>query len=342
MTIPGAVCIVLVALGLLTAPRLATAQPASKVARIAFLSSGNADQEATLLATLRERLRERGWVEGRNLDLDVRYAGGNYERVAELINGALRLNPDLLMTRGGPMTAGARRATTTVPIVMWGVTDPVGIGVVASLSRPGGNVTGLSDDQDPAIVGKRLQLLKQAAPAVSRSTVVTRVPPTDPGRPSAGATIPRVASYERAYESAGAALGATLRWSYLAGPDDIDKAFAQIAQDGPGALDVQYTPVTWAHRRQIIELAARHRRPAIYWHRGYVVDGGLMAYGEDEREVPKRLADYVDKILRGARPVDLPVEQPTKFELVINLKTAKALGLTVPQSMLLRADQVIE
>ena len=255
------------------------------------------------------------------------------ESVDELVAEALHSRPDILMTRGGPMTAAARRATRTVPIVMWGVTDPVGVGLVASLPRPGGNVTGLSDDQDPAVVGKHLQLLKDVAPTISRVAIITRVEPS--------ATVPPVKSYEDAFTAAARTLTLQVRWWYVAGNDDIAKAFGELAREGADALDVAHTPVTWMHRRQIMDLAARHRRPAIYWHRGYVLDGGLMSYGEDEREAPRRLAEYVDRILRGTRPADLPVEQPTKLELLLNLKTAETLGLTIPQSVLLRADQVI-
>jgi putative ABC transport system substrate-binding protein len=324
----------LVALCLLAAPFAAEAQQAGKVYRIGVLSSGGPEQESFLQATLRERLRERGWVEGQNLVVEWRYAEGKYERAPELVDELVRLKPDLLMTRGGPVTTAAKRAIATIPIVMWGITDPVGIGVVASLARPGGNLTGLSDDQDPEITGKRLQLLKQVAPTVTKVAVLTRVPPS--------ATVPRVTSYENASEAGAKALGLRLRWWPLQGPDDIDRAFTAIVREGFRALAVPYVPVTWIHRRQILDLAVRHRLPAIYWHRTYVLDGGLMAYGEDEREVPRRLAVYLDKILRGAKPADLPVEQPTKFEFVINLKTAKALGLTIPQTLLLRADEVIQ
>ena len=218
---------------------------------------------------------------------------------------------------------------------MWGATDPVGIGLVASLARPGGNVTGLSDDVGPEIIGKRLQLLKEVAPKVSKVARLDRVPPS--------AAVPALTAYENAYEAAAKALGLQLgRWR-LRGPDDIDKAFTGILQEDFGALDVPYVAITWIHRRQIIDLAVRHRLPAIYWHRTYALDGGLMAYGVDDREVPRRLAVYLDKrILRGAKPADLPVEQPTKFDLVINVKTAKALGITFPQSILFQTTEAIQ
>ncbi len=314
--------------------RFVEAQQPGKVYRIGVLSSGGPEQESFLQATLREHLRERGWVEGQNLVVEWRYAEGKYERAAELVDELVRLKPDLLMTRGGPVTTAAKGATTTIPIVMYGVTDPVGIGLVQSLARPGGNVTGLSDDPSAEIIGKRLQLLTEVAPTVSKVAVLTRVPPS--------AIVPRVTSYENAGEAGAKALGLEVRRWPLQGPDDIDKAFTALLREGFGALDVVYVPVTCIHRRQILDLAVRHRLPAIYWHRTYALDGGLMAYGEDEREVPRRLGVYVDKILRGAKPADLPIEQPTKFELIINMKTAKALGLTIPQSLLLRADEVIQ
>lgn len=320
--------------GLLAAPVPAQAQQAGRIYRIGALSTGGSEQEKELQATLRERLRERGWVEGQNLLVEWRYAEGNYGRLPELIEELVSLKPDVLMTRGGPGTAAAKRVTTTIPVVMWNTTDPVGIGVVASLSRPGGNVTGLSDDPSSDIMGKRLQLLKEVAPEATKVAILTRVPPST--------VVPRVAEYERALETGAAALGVQIRFWRLQGPGDVDRAFPEIARDGFRALNVEYVPVTWANRRQIAAHALRYRVPAIYWHRTYVVDGGLMAYGPDEREVPQRLAGYLDKILRGTKPADLPVEQPSKIELVINLKTARAIGVVIPPSVLQRADQVLE
>jgi putative tryptophan/tyrosine transport system substrate-binding protein len=319
---------------LLAAPLAAEAQQAGRVYRIGVLSTAGPEQESFVWSALRGQLRERGWVEGQNLVLEWRYAEAKYERLPDLAAELVRLEPDLIMARGGPGAAAAKRATATIPIVMYGATDPVGIGLVQSLARPGGNVTGLSDDQDPEILGKQLQLLKEVAPAVSKVAFLTRVPPS--------AVVPRISRGEAALEAGAKALGLQVRQWYLQGPDDINKAFIAVRQEGFGALHVAYVPVTWINRRQILDLAARQRLPAIYMHRTYALDGGLMAYGEDEREVPRRLAVYVDKILKGAKPAELPIEQPTKFELVINLKTTKALGLAIPPSLLQRADEVIQ
>ena len=334
MKTPRLLVIVSLSLTLLSVPTAAPAQETRKVYRIGFLSPGGPEQDSSLWAPLRDVLRERGWAEGQNLVFERRYAEGNYDRLPELAADLVRLKLDLVVARGGPAALAAKRATATIPIVTWSTTDPVGIGLVASLARPGGNVTGLSDDQGPEVVGKRLQLLKEVAPRVSKVAIVTRVPPS--------AAAPRIDSFENAFEALAQTLGVQLRFWRMQDPDDIDKAFTAILREGFGALDVTYVVITWTYRRKILDLAVRHRLPAIYWHRTYALDGGLMAYGEDDRDVPRRLALYVDKILRGTKPADLPIEQPTKFELVVNLKTAKAMGLTIPQSVLARADEVIQ
>jgi putative ABC transport system substrate-binding protein len=261
-----------------------------------------------------------------------RYADGRPERLAPLAADLIRLEPDLLVTRGGPATLAAKQATTTIPIVMRNTTDPVSIGAVASLARPGGNVTGLTDDAGPEIFGKRVQFLKEMVPTVSLVANLTRVAPSDPSAVLAG--------YEAMYRNQAKAMGVEIRIVRLRDPDDIDKTFAAIREERIGALDVSHVPVTWANRWRILDLASRYRMPAMYHHRQYALDGGLMAYGEDEREIPRRLATYIDKLLRGAKPADLPVEQPTKFDLLINLKTAKALNPTIPPSLRLRAETI--
>jgi len=309
------------------------AQQPAKIYRIGVLSTAGPELENLIWVDLRRLLRERGWVEGQNLAIEFRYAEGRYERLPELAAELVRLQPDLIMARGGPGATAAKRATATIPIVFYSTSDPVGIGLVQSLARPGGNITGLTDDTDPEILGKQLQLLKDVAPTASKVAFLFRVPPSD--------VVPVVSSYEKALETDAKSLGLQLRQVHLQGPDDINKAFGRFRQDGTGALLVWYVPVTWANRRQIIDLATRQRLPAMYTHRTYAVDGGLMSYAEDEREVPRRLAAYVDKVLRGAKPGDVPIEQPTKFDLVINLKAAGAMGLTIPPSVLGRADEVI-
>jgi len=320
--------------GLLAAPLAAEGQQAGKVYRIGVLSTTGAEQESVIWTELRRLLRERGWLEGQNLLIEWRYAEGKYERLPDMAADLVSSKPNMIMARGGPGATAAKRATATIPIVMYGATDPVGIGLVQSLTRPGGNVTGLSDDQGGEIVGKQLQLLKDVVPALSKVAGLTRVP--------ASTAVPLIASSQHGWEAGAKALDLQATAWRLQGPDDIEKAFAAIVRDGFGALYVAYVPVTWANRRQIIDLAARHRLPALYQHRTYVVDGGLMEYAADEREVPKKLAGYIQKILNGAKPADLPVEQPSKFDLVINLKTARTLGLTIPPSLLQRADEVIE
>src|SRR5215831_13916720 len=289
------------------------AQQPAKIYRIGVLSTAGPEQENFIWVDLRRLLRERGWIEGQNLAIEFRYAEGRYEHLPELAAELVRLQPDLIMARGGPGATAAKRATATIPILFYSTTDPVGIGLVQSLARPGGNITGVTDDTDPDILGKQLQLLKDVAPTASKV----------------------------ALETSAKSLRLQLRQVHLQGPDDINKAFGGFRQDGIGALFVAYVPITWSNRRQIIDLATRQRLPAIYVHRTYAADGGLMSFGADEREVPRRLAVYVNKIRRGTKPADLPIEQPTKFDLVINMKTAGAMGLTIPPSLLGRADEVI-
>lgn len=334
VTLQTLLLLVVAALVLSPLPSLPVfAQQPPKMYRIGVLSTGGPELENFIWTDLRRLLRERGWVEGQNLVIEFRYAEARYDRLHELAAELVRLEPDLIMARGGPGATAAKRATATIPIVFYSTTDPVGIGLVQSLAHPGGNITGVTDDTDPDILGKQLQLLKDVAPTASKVAFLFRVPPS--------AVVPVISRYEAALETGAKSLGLQLRQVHLQGPDDINKAFGGFRQDGTGALLVAYVPVTWSNRRQIFNLATRQRLPAMYTHRTYTVDGGLMSYAEDEREVPRRLAVYVDKILRGARPGDLPIEQPTKFDLVINLKTAGAMGLTIPPSLLGRADEVI-
>src|SRR5215813_7046881 len=225
----------------------APAQQPAKVYRIGVLSLAGPEQENFVWVDLRRLLRERGLVEGQNLAIEFRYAEGRYERLPELAAELVRLEPDLIMARGGPGATAAKRATTTIPIVFYGATDPVGIGVVQSLARPGGNITGLSDNPDPEILGKQLQFLRDVAPTASKVAFLNRVPPST--------VVPLIARFEAALEAGAKALGLQVRQVYLQGPDDISKAFGTFRQEGIGALLVPYMPVTWTNRRQIIDLA---------------------------------------------------------------------------------------
>jgi putative ABC transport system substrate-binding protein len=272
-------------------------------------------------------LRELGYVEGRNLTLEVRYAEGRTERFPALAAELVNLKVDVLVAAATPGALAAKQATGTIPIVMASVGDPVEVKLVQSLAHPGGNVTGLSLIA-PQLAAKRLDLLKQALPRLSRVTVLWN---------SANQGM-----QARFHETQGAAqqLGVALHSVTIQSPDDFDPLFATMMRDRPESLLVLADTVTVANRQRTVEFAARS--PGIYEARAFVDAGGLMSYGVDFSDHYRRAAIYVDKILKGAKPADLPVEQPTKFELVINLKTAKTLGLTIPPSLLQRADQVIE
>jgi putative ABC transport system substrate-binding protein len=321
---------------LLAAPLAAVAQPAGKVYRIGVLSPLQAPS-AAFSATFWAPLRQRGWVEGQHFVFEARYAEGNYDRFPAMAADLVRLQVDLILAYGERAALAAKDATTTIPIVMAYVASPVPLGLVASLARPGGNITGLTDEITPQILGKQLQLLKEVVPTVSRVAILGRT--VSPGDAVIG---PYVASMQNAFQGAAKTLGVLLQTWRVQSPSDIDQAFSEMVQQRMGALLVEDWGLLRIHRRQIIDRAVQHRVPALFGRRLYAEDGGLMAYGMDERDVPQRLAVYVDKILKGAKPGDLPVEQPTKFELVINLKTAKALGLTIPPSVLARADEVIQ
>jgi putative tryptophan/tyrosine transport system substrate-binding protein len=317
--------------GALAVPLGAEAQQrAGKVYRIGYLSAGGAPPNPTLDA-FKDALRELGYVEGKNLVIDYRFAEGRYERLPDLAAKLVRLKVDIIATNPTPATAAAKNATETIPIIMIsGSVDPVGLGLVASLARPGGNVTGLSFGASPEIFSKGLELLKETVPKVRRVAVLS-----NPGSPIQPLII-------RELNVAGRSLGVQLQLLEVRGPDEFDGAFAAMAKERVGALLVVSDSLFNFHRTRLADLAARSRLPAAYGTRDLVEVGGLMSYGPSFRDLHRRGAVYVDKILKGAKPADLPVEQPTKFELVINLKTAKALGLTIPPSVLARADQVIE
>ncbi len=314
------------ALALLAAPLAAGAQPARKVARVGFLT--NIAIPVDLLAAFREGLRELGYREGQNLVVEYRSAEGRYERLLDLAAELVRLDVDVIVAGGTPAPIAARRATSTIPIVITNHGDPVGSGLVASLARPGGNVTGLSI-VTPELFGKHLQLLKEAVPRISRVAVLS-----NPSNPIHG-------RMSREAEAAARSVDVQLRILEARAPSDLARAFSAMTRQKAGALIILGDAMFFEQRRRIAESALGSRLPAMAAQREFAEAGSLMAYGANLRENVRRAATYVDKILKGAKPADLPVEQPTKFELVVNLRTAKALGLTIPPSVLLRADEVI-
>ena len=319
--------------GLLAAPLTAEGQQPGRVARIGYLAANLAVADPRTREAFLQGLRDLGYVEGRNLLIEYRDAAGKTERFPALAAELVALKVDVIVAAGGTLAAlAAKQATTTLPIVFAAVGNPVAEGLVTSLARPSGNVTGLSLVQQE-IVGKSLELLKQAVPEVSRVALLLK-PDSMPDR----------AKKDRlnAADVAARALGVRLQVVEARGPEDFDRAFSDMTRARAGALTVLATPVFDSERRRLVDLAAKNRLPTVYSYRSYVEAGGLMSYGPDLPDSFRRAATYVDKILKGAKPADLPVEQPTKFELVINLKTAKALGLAIPPSLLLRADQVIE
>jgi putative ABC transport system substrate-binding protein len=315
----------------LAAPLAAEAQQAAKVARIGYLSPNLAASPHTHEA-FRQGLRDLGYVEGRNVVIEYRDAEGKPERLPALAAELVALKVDIIVAPNTVGALAAKQATRTLPIVFATAGDPVTSGLVTSLARPGGNVTGLSI-LAPELVGKCLEQLTQAVPAVSRVAVLW-----EPG--AVGERMDR--GMLNAAEVAGRALGVRLQFVEARSPADFDRAFSDMTRARAGALTVLGSTMFGTERRRLVALAAKNRLPAVYPWREFVDAGGLMAYGTHVADLYRRAATYVDKILKGAKPADLPVEQPTKFELVINLKTAKALGLTIPQSLLLRADELIQ
>jgi ABC-type uncharacterized transport system substrate-binding protein len=315
--------------GLLAAPRAADAQQAGKVYRIGYLSGGSSTL-THLIDAFRQGLRELGWVEGQNIVIDYRFAEGRLDRLPDLAAEIVRLKVDVIVAAPSPPAAAAKNTTGTIPIVMIGAGDPIAQGLIASLARPGGNITGLAYSVGQEIFGKQLALLKEAVPKVRRVAVLW-----NPAVPTLAPAIGEV-------KVAARSLGVQLQLLEARGPNDFDSAFAAMARERAGALLVITDSVFTTHRIRLADLAARSRLPAAYTNRQPVDAGGLMSYGPSFPDLWRRAATYVDKILKGAKPADLPVQQPTKFELVINLKTAKALGLTIPPSLLARADEVIE
>ena len=319
-----------VAGGLLAAPLAAGAQQAGKVYRIGYLASYSSTTAPHRIEPFRQGLRELGWVEGKNIVIEYRWAEGRYERLPDLAAELVRLKVDVIVAAPTAAAVAAKNATGTIPIVMLGASDPVGLGLIASLARPGGNVTGVSYSVGVETFGKELELLKEIVPKVRRVAILSN--PASPVQPL----------FIREVNGAARSLGIQLQLLEVRGPNEFEGAFAAMAKERVGALLVVADAMFIFHRTRLAALAARSRLPAAYGVRASVEAGGLMSYGPSVRDLFRRSATFVDKILKGAKPGDLPVEQPTKFELVINLKTAKALGLMIPQALLQRADEVIQ
>ncbi len=318
-----------VALGVPAAPIAAEAQRPGKIARIGYVSAAAPATSTQFVEAFRASLRALGYVEGQNILIEYRWAEGRADRFPPLVAELVRLKVDVLFVISTPGALAAKNATATIPIVFAAVGDPVGVGLVASLARPGGNATGVAN-VFVDISAKLLEVLKEAVPGVSRVTVMAVL------------SNPAMQLGVREAEIAGRTLGVRLQVIDVREQAGFEGAFATIARERPGALLVFPDSLMFGHRARIVEFAAKQRLPAMYPAREFADAGGLMSYGTNFPDMYRRAAAYVGKILKGAKPADLPVEQPTWFELVVNLKTAKALGLTIPPSILIRADQVIQ
>ncbi len=314
-----------ISVGLLAAPLAAEAQQAGKIPRIGFLRAGPPPK--SWVEGFQQGLRDLGYVEGQNIVTEYRFTDGSTGQLPDLVGELLRLKVDVIVASATAAAQAAENLTRTVPIVFAGINDPVGSGLVSNLSRPGKNITGTSL-MSVDLLAKRVELLKEVVPQLSRLAALGV--PADPS----------YALQVKATETGARALGVQLDLIAVRSPNDFETAF-KVARKAQALIQFEQVFLT-THRTRLLELAVRNRLPAVYGLRDWVDGGGLMAYGPSFPEVYRRVAVYVDKILKGAKPGDLPVEQPTKFELVINLKTAKALGLTIPQSLLLRADEVIQ
>jgi putative ABC transport system substrate-binding protein len=313
---------------LLTTVSSAQAQQPKKVPRIGFLAGDSASLAAPRTEAFREGLRELGYVEGKNIAIEYRYTEGKRYQIPELAAELGRLKVDVIVTGGAPFTRAAKEATSTIPIVMTQDPDPVGNGFVASLARPGGNITGLSNF-NRELSGKRLELLNEVVSKLSRVAVFGT------------STFPGNVQNLKETELAAAALRVKLQYLNVLGPEDLVNAFRAATKARADAVIAMGSNILNSQRAQIVELAAKSRLPAIYSNPQFAEDGGLMIYGVSQNDLARRAATYVDKILKGAKPADLPVEQPKKLELIVNLKAAKQIGLTIPPSVLARADRVI-
>jgi ABC-type uncharacterized transport system substrate-binding protein len=320
------VAVVLLALGV-----IAEAQQPKKVARIGYISSGDPASESNRIEAIRLALRDLGYIEGQNIAIEYRYAEGKQDRFPELAAELARLRVDIIVVGGDALARAAKNATKTIPIVMMGSgSDPVEIGLIESLARPGGNITGLTL-LSRELGGKRLELLKEAVPKLARVAVLY-----DPAIPG------NVREVKEDLPVAARALGLTIQPWEVRDADGFEKVFTGLNKERPDGLYVTSNPLTRGNMKRVGDFAIKSRIPSVHGGRESVDAGGLMYYGADTAESYRRVAYYVDRILKGAKPADLPVEQPTKFELVINLKTAEQIGLTIPPNVLARADKVIK
>ena len=327
-TMSGKILIWLLATVLLTTASLAAAQQPTKVPRIGYLGGTSPSANAARIEAFRQGLRELGYVEGRNMIIEWRHAEAKLDRLPALAAELVRLKVDILVTGGPPATRAAKEATVTIPVVMAFDDDPIGNGFVASLARPGGNITGLSS-LAPELSGKQLELLKEILPKLSRVAVL------------GSSTRPGTAQTLKETELAAGVFGVKVLYLDLISPKDIETGFREAREGRADAMLILSSPIFSSQRTQLVDLAAKSRIPATYSTTEFVEDGGLMSYGVNTSELYRRAGAYVDKILKGTKPADLPVEQPKKFEFIINLKAAKQIGLTIPPNVLARADRVI-
>jgi ABC-type uncharacterized transport system substrate-binding protein len=317
---------------ILVISHLAEAQQPKEVPLVGYLSSGVARNQEFFKEGLRNGLREAGYIEGQNINIEYRYAEGKFDRLPALAAELVRLKADVIVTTGTRATRDAKQATTTIPIVMMVVQNAVGSGLVASLARPGANLTGFTIDVTPEQAGKNLQLLKEAAPKVSRVAIPRRT------------NVPAHMAYSKEAERAAKIVGVTVHFAEVRASNDkhLEEALAAIVHEQADALLIPPSGFFASRRQQIVDFAARNNLPAIYPVDVYVEKGGLMSYGPNVRDQGQRAAVYVDKILKGKKPADLPVERPIKFDFVVNLKAAKQMGLTIPPNVLARAQKVIQ
>jgi len=312
-------------------PLAGEAQQPGKVFRVGYLTVPSRETAQDVANAFKGGLRDLGLVEGQNIVVEYRFADGNVDRLPDLAAELVRLQVDVIVAGATPAVIAAKNATRTIPIVMFLPANPVGAGLVVSLARPDGNITGLTSTAGPEMYGKQLELLKDASPRITRIAVLVN-----------HATSPFHTLGLRETEIAARALRLQQQVIEVPDPRELDKVFAALMRSRFDAIFVPSDPVLFQHRTRLVALAAKNRLPAMWGHKESAEAGGLMAYSTNTADLARRAATYVDKILKGAKPADLPVEQPTKFELVVNLKTAKVLGLTIPQSLLLRADEIIQ